>query len=269
MLSDKLRSPRPPSLAILLARFASADDYRDFVALVREYLPEREQEILRQPCPSDQMAVFINHFGDRYFPLEPGFVEMVEGYEEFISRIPVTVMGISYDDYHDIPSHFGSGYQLMTYLMMDPYGGPEGEGRIALAEACREHVPAEILACVPRGGLEFDYAHQILDGTTYEALARWGDILTGNTGTYFLDMDYEYLCQSELPEWCPEWVEDLSRHWQRAEAIQSSVNQLAEWLEEDPPARFAELLDFIERRMNEQEAQPGADAPSVGPARSA
>jgi len=255
-LSDRLRSFGPRSLVILLARLASADDYRDFVALVREYLPEREQEILRLPCPSDQMAVFIDHFGDRYFPLEQCFVEMVEGYDEFTSRIPVAVMGISYDDYHDLPGRFGSGYQLMTYLMMDPYGGPDSEGRIALAEACREHVPAEILARVPRGGLDFDCAHRLLDGTLYEALPRWGDILTGNTGTCFLDMDYEYLCQSELPEWCPEWVEDLSQQWRRADAIQSSVNQLAEWLEEDPPAHFVELLDFIEGRMNEQQAQP-------------
>ena len=254
ILSYVLRSPRPPSLAVLLARFASADDYRDFVALVREYLPEREQEILRQPCPSDQMAVFINHFEDRYFPLEQGFVEMVEGYDEFTSRIPVKVMGIGYDDYHDIPGHFVSGYQLMTYLMMDPYGGPDSEGRIALAEACRVHVPAELLARVPRGGLDFGCAHRLLDGTPYEALARWGDILTGNTGTYFLDLDYEYLCQSELPDWCPELVEDLSRQWRRAEVIQESVNRLVEWLGEDPPDHFRELLDFIEGRMNE--AQP-------------
>ena len=255
VLSHKLRSLGPPSLAILLARFASADDYRDFVTLVREFLPEREHEILRQPDPVNQIATFVSHFTDRYFPLEEGFCDMVEGYEEFLIHIPVQVMGIGYDDYHEIPDQYRLGYQLMTYLLEDPYEGEEGDARIALAEACRKHMPVDLLHRVPGGGLSFDDAHQFLDNTPYAAVANWGDVLTANTGVPFLDIDYDSLYQCEVPQWTREWVEDLTQAWQRAEVINQSIFRLAEWLEEDPPNRFREIIDFIEGK-NRDEPDP-------------
>jgi len=257
-LSQNLLSLRPPSLAILLARFANADDYRDFVALVREFLPERENDILGEPRPAEQMARFVSYFQDRYFPLEEAIFDLLEdseAYEVFLHHIPLRVMGTGFEEYHEISSEYRPGLQLLTYLMEDPYEGEEG-ARAALAEACRQRVPAELLARVPRGGLKFDAVHELLDGTPYEALARWGDILTANTSTCFLDMDYEYLCQcGDLPEWTREWVDDLTQEWQRAEVIWNSTVRLAEWLEEDPPAHFQELLDFIERK-NRHEPDP-------------
>lgn len=248
-LAQRLSSLGPPSLTVLAARIESAEDYKSFVALVREYLPEREQGILRKPDPVGQIAAFISYFSDRYFPLENGYGDMVEGYGEFVARIPLQVMGLSPDDYHEMPD-WGHGYQLMTYLLQDPYGDESG-ARVALADSCREFVPVELLNRVPQGGLGFDQAHELLDETPYEAVARWGDILTANTGTYQLDVDYEYLWQCECPDWCRENIEQLTRQWQRAEVVWNSTVRLAEWLEEDPPARFGELLDFIEGRMNE------------------
>jgi len=254
-LAHKLRSLGPPSLAILFARFESVEDYKDFVALVREYLPEREQEILRQPDPSVQIVTFVSHFTDRYFPLEEGFCDMVEGYEEFLYHIPVVVMGVSYDDYHEIPESYRDGLQLMTYLLEDPYEGSEGGARVALAEACLKHVPADLLHRVPGEGLSVDDAHQLLDNTPYAAVANWGDVLTANTGNFFLDTDYEYLCNMEMFEWDRETVDYLIHHWQLADLAYAIVYKLAEWLEEDPPNRFREVLDFIEGK-NRDEPDP-------------
>ena len=65
-LREKLRNARPPSISILLGVFRNVETYNDFVNLVREYLPEREKEILEKPTPHEQMACFASHFEDRY-----------------------------------------------------------------------------------------------------------------------------------------------------------------------------------------------------------
>ena len=73
VLRERLRNARPPSISILLSFFQNVETYNDFVKLVREYLPEREKEILEKPTPHEQMACFASHFEDRYLPLHPIF----------------------------------------------------------------------------------------------------------------------------------------------------------------------------------------------------
>ncbi|GAH15959.1 unnamed protein product, partial [marine sediment metagenome] len=160
----------PPSLAILIARLEAVEDYEDFVALVREFLPEFEGEILRQPLPSTQIALFADRFGDRYFPLSEYIWEEEEDYSFFTRGIPVVVMGVSYDDYHEIASSYRPGLQIMTYLVSYIYDEGDG-GRTVLAEACAVHVPPELIQRVPEGGITGDEAHRLLDDTHYKGLA--------------------------------------------------------------------------------------------------
>jgi len=155
------------------------------------------------------------------------------------------VEGISYDYYHEIPSSdFRPGFQLMTYLIDEVEEGY----RVALAEACEEYVPRELLEQLPEG-LTPGKAHRLLDKTPYEALAHWADTIWHDTGNFFLDISWEDLWSESLPDWDRETVEKLTEGWHQAEAINDQICNLAEWLEEEPPARFAELLKFIlERR---------------------
>ena len=243
----------PPSIKVLIARLEDAREYEDFVALVREFLPEREGEILHQPSPDLQIATFASHFESRYFPLHGGFsMGAVEGYYDLLRGIPVVLMSVSWDDYHEIAGDYRPGIQLMTYLLANPYESLDGNGaRIALAEACEVHVPRGLLQQVPEGGLSTEEAHRLLDGTRHEGLARWGGVLTQDTGSFFLDVTDDELCSGELPPWERAAVEDLTSQWRQAEAIQEKVMALAEWLEKKPRAHFGELLDFIEQRRRE------------------
>ena len=74
------------------------------MGLVREYLPERETEILEKPSPHEQMACFASHFEDRYLPLHPSFKdgECEDDYSDLLRDIPVMVMGFSWEDYHEL-----------------------------------------------------------------------------------------------------------------------------------------------------------------------
>jgi len=233
----------PPQINSLISQLADSDSYARFIELIREYLPEYESEILAEGSEWGRIAAFVTRFADRYFPLE----EVIEEYEYFVQTIPVLIQGVSYDDYHSI-TDWRTGYVLMTYLVEDPY---ESENRVVIAEECLEYASRELLQRVPQLGFAPGDLVRLTQGSRYEALGHWAQILWHDTGNFFLDTDYDWLWQDPL-YWDRETVEALTRQWQQAERIQQMLFELAEWLEEDPPRHFEQILDFLEEKMNEQ-----------------
>jgi hypothetical protein len=233
---------------VLIGMLAQVEEYGDFVTLVREFLPEREFDILHESMPATQIAAFANYFEERYFPLQDMFKDGdVYEYEQLITGIPVVVLGISYDFYCEIDSYARDGIQLMTYLVQDPFQ----EDRVALAEACAQTVPAEIVDRVPPDGFPEEVCRSLMD-TPYKGLMHWRDQLWGETGNYFLDVCDEDMwgcggCGS--PDWDRETVDELTVLWQRAMVIDREINNLVLWLEENPRERFEELLNFMLERM--------------------
>ena len=246
ILANRLLARRIPSLSSLVAQISDAENYAAFVAMVKTYLPEREQEILHEPTPQSQVARFASYFEDRYFPLEDYFKwGDMEAYEDITYRIPVVVMGFSYDDYHEA-ADWRDGALLMTYLIESPWEGEDTN--VSMAEACAEHVPVTLVERAANIQLSPGEAHRLLKGTKYEPLALWADRLHYNTGNFFLDTDYEMLMSSMPPDWNPETVEELTRQWQQAELDENKTGEFMDWLEEDIPGRFEELVTFIEER---------------------
>jgi hypothetical protein len=232
----------------LVGRLGQVEDYGDFVALVRRFLPEREIDILYQSTPAAQIAAFANYFEERYFPLQDMFKDGdVDEYEQLTQGIPVVVMGISYDYYCEIDSYMRAGIQLMTYLVQDPFQ----EDRVALAEACAHIVSKELVALVPPEGFPQEVCRSLVD-TPYKGLMHWRDQLWGETGNYFLDLSDDELwscggCGS--PDWDTEVVDELTHLWQQAEQIDREIGHFAVWLEESPEERFQEVLNFMLERM--------------------
>ncbi|TRZ50572.1 MAG: hypothetical protein D4S01_06470 [Dehalococcoidia bacterium] len=244
-LANKLLSRGVPSLSVLIAEIASVEEYADFHRLIETFLPEREQEILHQSTPAAQIERFASFFEDRYFPLDDYLQSGEASYEEFVYHIPVIVMGISWDDYHEISSDWQPSSQLMTFLVENPH---EEEPYASLAEACGEHVPQELLERVPPNILSPGEAHRLLDGTRYEALALWADRLHATTNNFFLDNDYDFLYNSIPPEWDMETVQILTRDWHQADEAENRLSDFAKWFEEDLRGHLEELLNFIEEK---------------------
>lgn len=247
LLVNKLLARRIPSLGSLIAQVSDAESYAQFVQMVKTYLPEREQEILHEPAPASQIACFASYFEDRYFPLDQSLKwGDIESYDDIAHSIPVVVMGISYDDYHEI-HQWRPGAQLMTYLIESPWGD---DISVSLAEACEDHVPPQLLIERAAGiRLSPGEAHRLLNGTKCEPLALWADRLHYNTGNFFLDADYEMLWSGgEVLDWGPETVANLTREWQQAELQENETGAFMEWLEQDLPGHFEELVSFIEER---------------------
>jgi hypothetical protein len=247
ILGNKLRSLGPPSIDALIAQLGDVEGYMEFVALVREFLPEREQDIIHKTTLRDQIATFATYFGDRYFPLDDSLIWDSESYSWLTRAIPVVLRSISWDDYHCISVDGRPGIQLMTYIVQDPY--LDGETRILLAESCREHVPINLLQQVPEEGFSSMECHRILDKTLYKGLALWADIVWAETGNLFLDTTYDDIYMYEQLDWDRETVERLTQQWQQADMIEEEIINLGNWLEDDPPSHFEELVNFmLERR---------------------
>lgn len=256
ILTRKLYSAGPPSLAALVARLRDSEEYGEFIRLIREYLPEHEREILREPTPASQMAVFASHFEDRFFPLDWNIKDgMAESYADLTMGIPVIPRGMSYDDYEELPHDGRPGIQLMAYLLEDPYN--DRDNRVTLAEACKEHIPGELLLRVPEKGLDTKGLHASFLGTKYQGLLRFSEWMRNDTGNFFLDTTGEDLWNgySSAPEWNMENVKALTNEWQQADQIDEEVFKLAEWIEEDAAAHFEELLDFLLERMARKDGE--------------
>ncbi len=255
-LVRRLGKQQPPSLEMLISLIQDHQDYANFVQLIREFLPEREPEILEPKSPAQQMARFADFFEDRYFSLPFYFRGLeAEEYADLTRNIPLMALGFSYQDYDDLVQDGNIGARLMTFFFRQPYG--EQGARIALGEACQEQVPVELLQRIPESGFTPEELHRFLDGTPYQALAIWGDLINLSAGNDFLDTDEEMMANSVLPEWSKENVEYFTRQWAEAEEIRQRPLAMMDKLADQPEDYLREVLDFITQR---QEELDGTDA---------
>jgi len=245
-----LRSRRPPSINVLLSMIEDHQHYAEFVKLLKELLPEREKQILQETGVTDQIAKFAGYFEDRYFPLPASFRDgEAETYYDLVHALPLIPLGFGYQDYDNLIQDGYPGYRLMTYFFRQPYD--DQGARVALGEACGESVPVELLKRVPEPGFSPEEMHKLTDGTPYEALARWGEALSLDTGNEFLDTDEEMMDNSELPEWSRGNVEYFTRKWKEAERFQQAIGELSDKFDSNAEAFLREVLDFIDKRRKE------------------
>jgi len=253
VLRERLRNARPPSISILLNFFRNAETYNDFVKLVREYLPEREKEILEKPTPHEQMACFASHFEDRYLPLEPSFRDGMceDDYYELLREIPIIVMGFGWEDYHEL-NNARLGAQLMSYLLESPLEGYDEGERVALLDGFEPEYQRGAER-VPAGGIALEAAQRILKGKRWVGLRNWACYIHQSTGNWFLDTDNEMLYTGMVNDWDKGTVEAMSTEWLQAQAYYDKMMEFADWLEDERegPARFRQTIDFILAHLSE------------------
>jgi len=226
-----------------------SEGYVEFMRLVREFVPEVEREIKIQPSIAARLSTFAQAFENRYFQLHPMYADgMGEGYEDITGFIPIILQSMDFDTYLELAQgEFNAGITLLAYIIENPWQQGEGE-RLALAETCEQWVSRELLQRVPEE-IPREDIHLLLDGTRFESVGVVADILHMLTGNCFFDEDQESIHQGCLDlEWTRENVEALTRAWLQAQVLNDKAFKLYEWIDENPPQRFAELVDFIEAR---------------------
>lgn len=257
MLAYKLLIGNPPAIYALVSLFNNAESYQDFVKIVREFLPEREGDILSKDAVGEQVASFASYFEDRYFPLHPSLADGgTEEYEQITGQIPLQVMGMSYDDYH-MMDYYRFGIQLMTYMCANPYVDDESD-RVALADLCQQHVDQSLLDRVPVEGFSLEELSGFLKRTQFDGLRDWCAILHSSTDNPFLDIDDVSYSEGAWQEpWLMDSVRILKDWWFKANKIYDQAMKLAEWIEADPPAHFEELLNFVLAKREKYKKKEG------------
>lgn len=246
----------PPSLAHLLDLFANSEAVKAFVELVREFLPEHEAEIMAQDLDG-RLQKFSDYFSQRYFPLADRVYDELE-LENFVSFIPVVLMGFSYEDYHEFED-FRPGFILLLSLVVYPYwDGYESQeerqacsrgllmkpvgGRVPVIEEVERLVGAELAALIPANGWSPEDLHKMTDGTNFEGCGEFADWICSCTECWQLDATYDGYAEET---WTWDVVEGLTEQWPKVRQIQEKIAHLTDWLEDDPRTNFRELMAFL------------------------
>ena len=253
---------RPPSLRELVTLVGYADDYAWFAGLVRRLFPDKAKAALSAPDVRTRVERFANLFGERHFPLYAPFIEywLDEGEEDppwtWLRRgIPFDLMGFGYDGVHEMWHGYREGLSALVLLAQPPdssYVADDGI-RVAWLESAATGIPQETLLRIPRKGIPLDDLIEAVNETKFEGAAQAASWVFAETGNFFLDACYDDGVYDGFADpWEDEIIEEGAKEWRRASALMDSVTQLTNWLEEDLPGRFAEMLDFVLPRLPKQ-----------------
>lgn len=250
VISEKLSNPRPPALAVLIARYSNADDFNMFVRLIRKYLPEREVDILSGTSPAAQMSSFATYFEDRYLPLHNAIKDgiMEDDYNELLRDIPVYTMGFGWEDYEEL-NNARLGCQLMSYIFSPPAENDKEQQnvRISLADGFPPEYQVNVRR-LPVEGLSVHDAQSIFRGKKWFPLKSWAEYINQDTNNWFLDTDEEMRSQCMIMDWFEEGIIDaMTADWKVAESRCDKMMDFATWLEDkkEGPQRFKQVVDFI------------------------
>ena len=254
---------RPPSLRELATIVGYADDYAWFVGLVRRVFPQEAEAALSAPDVRQRVERFANLFAEHHFPLYAPFIEFWTDFREeeppwsWMRRgIPFNLMGFGYDGMHELWHGYREGISALV-LPARPgdtyYDGPDGL-RTAWLECAAQRIPQSTLERIPKGGVPLEDLTVALKGTRFEGAAQAASWVFAETGNFFLDNCFE---DGSFAGFCDPWDDDIiaegTEEWRKAEALMDSVDSLADWLEEDLPGRFAEMLDFVLPRLPDEQ----------------
>ena len=259
---------RPPSLRELVAIVGYADDYAWFARLVRRLFPQEAEAALSAPDVRQRMERFTHLFQERHFPLYAPFLDVYidEGDEPpwtWLRRgIPFGLMGFGYDGLHEMWDGYRDGISAMVILVRPPdvfYEGPDGM-RVAWLESAAQRIPKESLFHLPEGGIPLEYLTETLKGTRFEGAALACSWVWAETGNFFLDHNYEDgMYDGFADPWEDDIIAEGTEEWRKANGLIDSVSKLADWLEEDMPGHFSEMLDFVLARLAEHDKEVNDD----------
>ena len=261
-LTEKLLR-RPPLLRELVTIVGYADDYAWFTGLVRRLFPDEAEAALSAPDVRTRVVRFANLFAEKHFPLYTPIIEYWmewEGEEppwSWLRRgVPFNLMGFGYDGLHELWNGYRDGISALLLLAEPPdsFYGESDEIRTAWLESAAKHIPQSTLERIPRGGIPVEVLTEAVRDTRFEGAAQAASWVFAETGNFYLDHCFE---DGSFDGFCDPWEDEIiaegTEQWRKASALMDSVFKLADWLEDDLPARFAEMLDTVLPLIPEQE----------------
>ena len=249
---------RPPSLRELVVLVGNAEDHAWFVGLVRRLFPQEAEAVLTAPGVRQRVEGFARLFEERHYPLYAPFFEFYLTEEDeppftVLRRgIPYELHGIGYEDLHQMWDGYREGLSALALLAKPPesFYTESDEIRVAWLESASAYIPQHTLLRIPEGGIPQDALAEAVKGTRFVGAAQAASWVWAETGNLFLDACYDDGTYDGFADpWDDEVIAEGTEEWRKARAIMDAVYKLADWLEDDLPANFAEMLDFILERL--------------------
>ena len=219
--------------------------------------------MLSPPNARERVEGFARTFEQRHFPLyapffdyylseedEPAFTALRRG-------IPYDLQGVGYEGLHEMWNGYREGLSALALLVKPPesfYTEPD-EIRVAWLESAAARIPQDTLLRIPEGGIPLEALTEAVRGTRFEGAVQAASWVWAESGNMFLDCSYEEMYDGFADPWDDELIEQGTQEWGQAKALMDSVDKLVDWLEEDLPGRFAEMLDFILGRVPNQHTE--------------
>ena len=236
----------PPSIVRLIDLLENSDSVAEFLTLIREFIPDHEADVMAAPSDSYRLERFCYYFDNQYFPLENESVAYGDDYTlgDFVMRIPVRLMGFSYEDYPEFMS-YRDGFILLLAMVENPFEGMEDAERVPILEQVKKLVGSDLVELIPPDGWSLEDIHTMFDDSLYPGVAAFADWIHQNTGCWQLDANY---AEYEQEMWSTRVVDGLTQQWPQVMDIQNKMSKMHEWLEEDMRQNFAKLLAVMHGR---------------------
>jgi hypothetical protein len=249
----------PPFLSHLINALGGEMFTEDFVELVRDLLPDREEEILAANA-DERIDKFCALFSQRYFPLYND--RFGQDLDNFVRSIPIEVQGISEQFYHDF-ADLRPGYILMLSLINSPFEYEYLEGDSSQKMLASDKVPIldmtgtliqdiDLLKRIPRHGWSNLEIRKRVQGTPlWWGLADYADWVDRATEWELLNYSHDDAIIT-IP-WSLEAVKTMTIEWPRIVAFWKRIDEVAAWLEKDIPGHYRELVEAL---LNWQPSSP-------------
>ncbi len=250
----------PPRVSDMIDVLKDAKQLVRFRALFHQYLPGMEaQAFTKGISAQERMKLFGEAFSERYFPI--AWLGWSVDYDEILDFIPIEPMGMCGEEYYNGAYNGDPGYVGLICLVESPYadtmmddgeyeeGQPLDPERVTYLARLEESVGRDLAKRVPVDGVPHELLLERLRGTRYEAALVMYDILHETSPYIWLCLDHEDYENGDMDmwgedfSWNPDRVAALAMEWPKAKAALDSLHSLIDWLEEDMPEHFAELLN--------------------------
>lgn len=250
-LVARLRRPSPVALDLLVQMFCPAEGYAEFIHLVREYLPDREEAILKQNDIADRMYTFAVDFSDRYFPLESDWLQadVETDYCKLTEHAPAQFQAFTSEDYDEIPISEDPTLIVIAYILENPWSTSD---KAAFAEAAARYLPERLIRHIPEEGFPLKELEDSLKGTVFEPIAFWGKVISQDTDNYFFDVSHMEDTGAEFHvSWDRPTVEELTNQYQAWEEWQGKWSHFTEWFAKEIKKNTFDLIKILKERSKE------------------
>lgn len=248
----------PDRLSLVVKRFAGLDKLtRFYIELVDEYLPEERPRLLALN-PTDAAARYIRVFSTRYFPL----AEPVHNFDyraddsltaRLLSGIPIEWHGMEtyrYDTGRVTSGHLVAGVSCRCPLprtLHRVFNG--GDARLALVDRFINKAGEAVKPLVPETGYSLQRLSRALKDAPWPGLLPWCRWLFSRTGCERLDRTPNEYGHTRTVGWTREDVDRLTLDWPLYQKMSGLMRKFSDWLDEDFPARSAEVLRWVGEKM--------------------